>query len=232
MKTIIIDDELLNIKNLEIILHENFPLICVEATFQSVQHATEYINQNEVDLVFLDIQMPLFDGFDLLAIFPERTFQVIFVTAHEEFAIKALRAGATDYILKPILFSELNIAIDKAFTKFKQKKTYNPNGKIVLNYSDGKAIFDPEELIYIQGIDNVSKVFLTFERRIIIAKTLKYFEEILDERFFRVHKSFLINLEFCESIISEEQYFVKLKNKVKIPISRRNYKPLNDKFSK
>lgn len=232
MKTIIIDDELLNIKNLEIILHENFPLICVEATFQSVQHATEYINQNEVDLVFLDIQMPLHDGFDLLALFPERTFQVIFVTAHEEFALKALKAGATDYILKPILFSELNTAIDKVFAKFKQKNFFNSKGKIILNHSEGKAIFDPEELIYIQGIDNVSKVFLTFERRIIIAKTLKYFEEILDERFFRVHKSFLINLEFCESIISEEQYFVKLKNKVKIPISRRNYKPLNDKFSK
>ena len=232
MKTIIIDDELLNIKNLEIILQENFPMICVESSFQNVQSAFEYINQNAVDLVFLDIQMPLQDGFDLLNLFPERSFQVIFVTAHEEFAIKALRAGATDYILKPILLDELKVAIEKATVKYQEKNNFKPTGKIVINHSDGKAIFDAEELIYIQGIDNISKVFLTFERRVIVAKTLKYFEDLLDDRFFRVHKSYLINLDFCESIISEEHYFVKLKNKVKIPISRRNYKPLNDKFSK
>lgn len=232
MKTIIIDDELLNIKNLEIILQENFPMICVESSFQNVQSAFEYINQNAVDLLFLDIQMPLQDGFDLLNLFPERSFQVIFVTAHEEFAIKALRAGATDYILKPILLDELKVAIEKATIIYQKKNNFKPTGKIVINHSDGKAIFDAEELIYVQGIDNVSKVFLTFERRVIVAKTLKYFEELLDDRFFRVHKSYLINLDFCESIISEEQHFVKLKNKVKIPISRRNYKPLNDKFSK
>lgn len=175
MKTIIIDDELLNIKNLEIILQENFPMICLEASFQTVQSAFEYINQNAVDLVFLDIQMPMQDGFDLLNLFPERSFQVIFVTAHEEYAIKALRAGATDYILKPILLDELKVAIEKASQKHKEKNSFKLTGKIVLNHSDGKAIFEPEELIYIQGIDNVSKVFLTFEKKSYCCKNVEIF---------------------------------------------------------
>lgn len=231
IQAILVDDEELNLRNLEILIKENCKEIAVAGCFQSAAEAIEFIDKNAIDIVFLDISMPHYDGFDLLESFPERNFQVIFVTAYEEYAIKAIKAGATDYILKPIMLDELKSAVNKVLKIHKEKYQFNPKGKIVLSYSGGRAIFDPEEILYVQGIDNMSKIFLNNERRIMVSKTLKFFEDTLDERFFRVHKSYLVNLDYATEIISEEVQFVKLKDSIKLPISRRNYKLLNEKIN-
>lgn len=231
MNAIIIDDEKFNIKNLEFLLEENHPNISVVNTFTNVEEANDFINKNAIDLIFLDIEMPIQNGFDLLSYFPERSFQVIFVTAHEEYALKAIKAGATDYILKPILLEELSNAIEKAVQLHQEKYRFKSNGKIALSYCDGKVLVDPEEIIYIQGVDNISKVFLTQNRRVLISKTLKYFEDILDSRFFRLHKSFLVNLEFSSCLHSRNGFELELSNQIKIPVSRRNYKELSQKLA-
>lgn len=239
MNALIIDDEILNIKNLEIILSENFNQIKVLGGYTNVTEAEEFINKNEIDLIFLDINMPFQDGFDLLDLFPERSFEVVFVTAYEEFALKALKSGATDYILKPILVSELKEAIEKVEKKYKEKLKLQSiedkelNDKIMLSYTGGKTFVNPEDIIYIQGIDNLSKVFLKENKRVFVSKTLKYFEELLDsEAFFRTHKSYLVNISCCEKIHSKGKYLVELTNKVKVPVSTRKYKPLMDVLSK
>jgi two-component system LytT family response regulator len=235
MNVLIIDDETLNVKNLEILLNENFEDLTILSTFTEAEQAKDFINKHEIDLIFLDINMPVLDGFDLLDLFPERAFEVIFVTAYEEYALKALKASAVDYILKPIILSELTTAVKKAAKRFHEKKkstqleTISKDKKITLNYSGGKTVISSDEILYIQGVDNLSKVFFHNNQKVMVSKTLKYFEELLvDSPFFRVHKSYIINLNYCQKIISKESYILELANQMKIPISRRKYKPLCD----
>jgi two-component system LytT family response regulator len=169
--------------------------------------------------------MPIEDGFDLLNHYPNRNFQTIFVTAHDEFAIKALRTGATDYILKPILTSELTTAIDSVKRIIAPPNTNNTN-KITLHYEGGKSIVNTQEIVYIKGIDNLAVVYQTQNRKVMVSKTLKHFEETLHNDFFRIHKSFLVNLTYASKILSRQATFLELLDGTKLPISRRNYKSL------
>lgn len=229
MNAVVIDDEIFNIKNLEWYLDEDFPEITVLRTFTNIADANDFILRNSIDLVFLDIEMPNGDGFDLLNLFPERSFQVIFITAYEEYALKAIKAGATDYILKPILREELQLAIEKATKIHEQNNVYKTNAKICLQNTEGKYYIEPEEILYIQGIDNISKVYLTQNRKIILSKSLKYFEELLLDSFYRIHKSYIINLNVCKQI-DHSSLVLTLENEVKLPISRRNYKSFKEKM--
>ncbi len=231
LKTILVDDEFLNLKNLEIILNENFPEIEILGMFQNVADAKLFIENNPIQLLFLDISMPIENGFDLLVHFSVRDFQTVFVTAHEEYAIQAIRAGAIDYILKPILIGELKSAIESVKAVLNTDK--KPKGKtITLNYEGGKSIISIEEILYLKGFDNLTMVYMTRNRKITISKTLKHFEEILQQDFFRIHKSFLVNLKFASKILSRETLFLELNDGTQLPISRRNYKPLNDVLKK
>jgi two-component system LytT family response regulator len=228
IKTILVDDEILNLKNLEIILIENFPEIQILGLFQTTEDAKLFIDNNPIQLLFLDISMPIENGFDLLAHFPVRNFQVIFVTAHEDFAINAIRVGALDYILKPILISELRIAIAKV------SEIYKPDiaNKLTLTYEGGKSILDFDEILYLKGFDNITTIYLTKKRKLTVAKTLKHFESILKNDFFRIHKSFIVNLKFVSKTVSKEAYFLELNEGTQLPVSRRNYKTLNDFLKK
>lgn len=228
IKTILVDDEILNLKNLEIILNENFPEIEVLGLFQSSQDAQCFIDTNTVQLIFLDISMPVENGFDLLAHFPVRDFQVIFVTAYEDFAIDAIRVGAIDYILKPILISELRAAIAKVSSIYNSIHKPDVANKLTLTYEGGKSILDFDEILYLKGFDNITTIYLTKKRKLTVAKTLKHFEDIQENGFFRIHKSFIVNLKFVSKTFSKEAYFLELNEGTQLPISRRNYKTLND----
>lgn len=229
MNVLIIDDEILNIKNLEWYIAENCPEMNVVNTFTNIHSANDFIQKNCVDLIFLDIQMPLGTGFDLLKLFPERSFQIIFVTAFEEYALQALKAGATDYLLKPILKEEFLTATQKAKKIHAQNNVYKESAKICLQNAEGKYFVEPEEILYIQGIDNISKVFLTQNRKVILSKSLKFFEEHLQNQFYRIHKSFIVNLAECKKI-DTSQLLLSLSNGVKLPISRRNFKNFKEKL--
>jgi two-component system LytT family response regulator len=232
LKTILVDDSLISLKTLEFILKENFSEIEIVGTFENVAEASLFIHTNAVDLLLLDINMPVKDGFDLLKEFPDRNFQTIFVTSYEEYALKAIKAGVTDYLIKPIKLPEIQEAIKKAIQIHNERYQYKPHGKISLSFIGGKAIFDPEEVIYIQGVNNLTKVFLTNQRRFMISKTLKYFADLLDDRFFRIHKSYLVNLDFVSEISYDETAQVTLRNGVTLPVSRRSVKLLKDAINK
>ena len=228
---VIVDDEILNLKNLEILLVENFFDISIVAMFQNVSDAKNFILSNKIDVLFLDISMPIENGFDLLAYFPKRDFQTIFVTAHEDYAIKALRVGALDYILKPIIIAELRQAVERVRMILHSDKSSGAS-KIILNYEGGKSIVTANEILYVKGVDNLTMVYLTKNRKVMVSKTLKHFEETLQHNFFRIHKSFLVNLDFATKILSKEAFFLELENGIQLPISRRNYKTLNDILKK
>ena len=232
IKTILVDDEILNLKNLEIILNENFLEIEILGSFQTVLDAKKFLENNVIDLLFLDISMPIENGFDLLEYFPVRNFQVVFVTAHEEFAIKALRVGAIDYILKPILKGELQTAIQKVQSVLKPAINLLAVNTLELKYEGGKSIVNHDEILYLKGFDNLTTIYLTKKRKITLAKTLKFFESELQNGFFRIHKSFIVNLKHAEKILAKESYFLELSEGTQLPISRRNYKNLNDIWTK
>ncbi|MDO5616073.1 MAG: LytTR family DNA-binding domain-containing protein [Cruoricaptor ignavus] len=227
IKAILIDDEPLNLKNLDLLLKEYAPETQVLATFQSADEAIGFLKSNDIDLVFLDIKMPRKDGFEFLEYFPKRNFEVIFVTAYDEFALKAIKESAVDYLLKPILIAELKTAVKKAKEKIEQKKS---NQKICLSYSGGKVFVSLEEIVCIQGIDNISKVFLKNGKTVILSKTLKSFESLLGNLFFRVHKSFIINLSEIKKWSSTNTNTLELSNSQKIPVSRRNLRELRTKL--
>ena len=227
IKTLLVDDEILNLKNLEILLIENFPEIEILGKFQNVIDAKNFIEKNSIDLLFLDISMPLENGFDLLNYFPVRNFQIIFVTAHEEYAINAIKVGALDYILKPLLISELKQAINKVIEIYKPNEATNTFKKLTLNYEGGKSILDYNEILYLKGFDNITTLYLSKNRKITVAKTLKYFEEILENDFFRIHKSFIVNVKYITKVLAKETYFIELFEGTQLPVSRRNYKNLN-----
>lgn len=227
IKTLLVDDEILNLKNLEILLIENFPEIEILGKFQNVTDAKNFIEKNAIDLLFLDISMPIENGFDLLNYFPVRNFQIIFVTAHEEYAINAIKVGALDYILKPILISELKQAVNKVIEICNPNEVTNTFKKLTLNYEGGKSILDYNEILYLKGFDNITTLYLSKNRKITVAKTLKYFEEILENDFFRIHKSFIVNVKYITKVLAKETYFIELFEGTQLPVSRRNYKNLN-----
>lgn len=232
IKSVLVDDEILNLKNLEIILNQNFAEIEILGLFQNVSTAREFIEANPIDLVFLDISMPVEDGFDLLGYFQAPQFEVIFITAHEEYAIKAIKVGALDYILKPIIIEELQAAIAKVAQVIQQKPLIKPKNSILLNYEGGKSIVDFSEIIYLKGFDNLTSFYLTDKRKITVSKTLKNFETVLDQNFYRIHKSYIVNLNYIHKIETKISYLLEMKDGTQLPISRRNYKALNDVLKK
>lgn len=232
LKTLLVDDEILNLKNLEAILNNNFPEIEIIGMFQNVHDAKNFMEANPIDLLFLDVSMPVENGFDLLNYFPERDFQVIFVTAHEEYAINAIRVGAIDYILKPILISELKAAVESVKRLFPDAAKTEISNKLTLSYEGGKSIIDWNDILYIKGNDNISTIYLSKNRKITISKTLKYFEDLLDANFIRIHKSYILNVKFASRIITKEVHFIELEDGTQLPISRRNYSKVNEVFNK
>ena len=212
IKAIIIDDEVNCCEILKIRLEKLHKEIEVIAEANNIQDAEILIKKHQPDVVFLDIQMPGGSGFDLLKAFPEPKFEIIFITAYNHYAIKALRLSALDYLLKPIDPEELDISIIKLKSKLLSlDKNSNSNKLHVLqtNFSEsnnkllrlvvplmnGFEIVNIPDIIYCKAESNYTRFFIAKNIEYLVCKTLKEFEDILAElSFFRIHNSYLINL--------------------------------------
>lgn len=222
---IIVDDELHGRENLKMILETYCPEIEIMGLADSVVKAMELVNVLHPDAVFLDINMPVLDGFDFLEEYQERNFMVIFVSAHEEFGINAVKAGAVDYILKPINIKEMKQTVKKLISIHKKEmKIESPANidKLVIPSSHGFNVLDIDDIIRLEADGCYTTLVIKDLKNTIVSRTLKDFEDTLPkELFFRIHKSHLINLKYIKDYSNVSGSFVTMTDGSKIEISRR-----------
>ena len=204
LKTIIVEDEQISREILRNYIVKYCPNLELLGEASNIEEAYELIQQHELDLVFLDVEMPFGNGFDLLEKVEDRTFETIFVTAYDHYAIEALNNQATYYLLKPISIDELIKSVSLV-TEIKEKenqlqntilqpKTSAINGKITIPLQDGFEVINVEEIVFCKADDNYTEIHFSNSRKI-VSKTLKHFEEVLKEYpFARIHKSYLVNI--------------------------------------
>lgn len=236
IKSLIIDDELNNCHNLQNILARYCPEVDVLGMAHNATEGLELILKEQPDLVFLDIQMPGGSGFDLLASIKNPDFDVIFVTAYNQYAIKAIRMSAIDYLLKPINILELREAVSrvKAKNELKSSKSnhlqnYLENQslsqsqrKIALPTSERLLYVKIEDIIRCQGENNYTKFYLNNGQPVLVSKTIKEYEELLKEDgFIRVHQSHLINTKHVKSYEKREGGYLKMVDGSTVSISRQ-----------
>ncbi len=237
IKSLIIDDELLARKNLRFMLNNYIPEILITGEFSSAKKAMKEISVLKPDLIFLDIQMPELNGFDLLKIAGEVKFEVIFVTAHNKYGIEAVKAGALDYILKPVSINELRSATEK-FKKKHLLKSANENVKdrnfnIRIPQPHGFVVIDSRGITRLEAENNYTRIFTLKGEQFFVCRTIKDFEILLDpEIFLRVHKSSVINLNFLKEFVNIDGTYVLMKDNVKVQVSRRKIQELKDAISK
>ena len=219
IKSVIIDDELNAIKTLKWEIDNLNSQVQVVESFTQVKKAIDYLayNAQNIDLIFLDIEMPNMNGFEFLERFTNRPFEVIFVTAYDEYAIKAIKESAIDYILKPVEPEELEMAIKKVFAKSNQIK--NDDKKITIPLEDKLMFLNPSDIIYCNSDGNYCKIH-THEQSYLISKTLKYVGDLLpNSMFFRIHQSYIVNFENIHAFDRSTNY-VLLSNGKELPVSR------------
>jgi two-component system LytT family response regulator len=233
IKSIIVDDEKHGRENLAGLLNEYCHEIELVGEAPSVKEAIVLINRLKPDLIFLDIEMPGRNGFDLLEHFQQFDFEVIFVTAYDSYAIKAIRFSAADYILKPINYKELQNAIKKVGNILRSKNEnsrlrnllnniqHPQNAKIGLPTFDKVEFIAVKDIIYCKSEGSYTHFYL-HERQILVSKNIGEFEDILSEHsFLRVHKTYLVNMIHVAAFLKIDGGTLQMSSGVKIPISRR-----------
>lgn len=246
MKVILIDDERDALEMLEWIIRKHATELDIVAMCESSLEGLKKIQELKPDLVFLDIEMPQLNGFDMLERLGKYNFEVIFTTAYNQFAIKALKICALDYLLKPIDADELKAAVQKALTRktkasseqlemlmnyFKPEKP--KTRRIALTASDHLIFVDTNDIIYCESDSNYTTFFLAKGDKVIVSKTLKDVEEILEGAdFFRIHASFLINLKHVSKFTRGDGGYVVMTNNQHITVSRKKKDEFFEMFSK
>ncbi len=232
--SIIVDDERNGRENLAGILTGHCPEIRVAGLASSVAEAISLITKYRPQLVFLDIEMPGGNGFKLLEAFDSYPFEVIFVTAYDHYAIKAIRFSAADYILKPVNTDELTEAVERVSLRIRQKQEnerikflqqnlHRPDSpKIGLPVGDRVEYVPVGSIIRCKGEGNYTSVIFPDKKPVLVAKTLVEFEELLAEHgFIRVHKTHLVNLKHVTAYIRDEGGSIILSNGDRVTVSRR-----------
>lgn len=205
LNAIIVEDEKASRDILKNYLKKYCPNVCVFGEATNVEEALLLIRNNNLDLVFLDVEMPYGNAFDLLDKVGDINFETIFVTAYNHYAMEALNAHASYYLMKPISIDELIKAVDYvAEIRIKEDalqdkvlipKTNSVEGKITIPQLDGFEIINTSDILYCKADDNYTEIYLNNNKKKLVSKTLKYFEEALsDASFARVHKSYLVNV--------------------------------------
>lgn len=250
IKAIIIDDEEFARENLRMMLEDYCPDVSIEGVAASASQARLLIEEVNPELVFLDIMMPGEDGFMFLQSIPERNFQVIFTTAFRDYALKAIKENAIDYLEKPIDIEELQKAVAKAVDIKNQKKKTNLSDsrlskvlenivltnsveKTIIPTRDGLAIVKNTDIIHLEAFENYTTLYLTGGKKYVSSKSIKAFEDKLDPNmFFRVHKSHIINItHHLKELIRSEGNIAVLSDGTQVPVARRKLQEFLDKLA-
>lgn len=246
IQALIIDDEKNAIEVLELQLSRYCKQVQVLATAQGGVQGIELIRKYQPDLVFLDIEMPHKNGFDVLNETKDCRYKVIFTTAYDQFAIRAFKFSAVDYLLKPIDIRELQEAVEKAAIKEEQgsldeklqvliSQLQAPvrQERIALPVADGMQFFHTDEILRCESDSNYTHISLTNGKKITIAKTLKEVEESLrGVDFYRIHQSHLVNMNHISKVVKGEGGYVVMKDGTTITISRNKKEAFLESFRK
>ncbi|MCC5613094.1 LytTR family transcriptional regulator DNA-binding domain-containing protein [Nostoc sp. CHAB 5834] len=244
LHAIIIDDEPNAIGLLTIRLSQHCPQVKVVAACTKSHQGIQAILDYRPDLVFLDIEMPQLNGFQVLDAVSEVSFALIFVTAYDQFALKAFRYSAIDYLLKPLVPQELVNAVQRVEKSRKlvpeqmehlKQQLYNPiktlPDRIALPYQNGVTFVELKEILYCESDDSNTKFFLTNGLHYLVTKPLKDIQELLEEReFLRIHRQFVINLNQIKKFVRGEGCYIVMTNGQSIPVSRSRRDQLLERF--
>jgi two-component system LytT family response regulator len=250
INAIIVDDEEFARENLRMLLEDFCPEVKVIGLAASAGQARQFIEELNPDLVFLDIMMPGEDGFMFLNSIEDRKFQVIFTTAFRDYALRAIKESAIDYLEKPIDIDELQKAVSKAAELVAQKKTLrvpddrltkilenialtNTVEKTIVPTKDGLAIVKNTDIIHLEAFENYTTIYLVGGKKYVSSKSIKAFEDKLDPNmFFRVHKSHIINIsQHLKELIRSEGNIAVLSDGTQVPVARRKMQEFLDKLS-
>ncbi|MEM6317477.1 MAG: LytTR family DNA-binding domain-containing protein [Bacteroidota bacterium] len=240
MKVVIIDDEPQSHLALETQLQQQYPFVNIMGKGYNVAEGYQLIEQYQPDLVFLDIEMPDGTGFDLLQKFGEVAFQVIFVTAHNQYARRAIKFGALDYLLKPVISDELAEAIGRAQQKIKQQisqkqlelmlETFQllqqkklPT-RLAISTSEGIIYKQVKHIVRLEAKQNYTEfTFADSPKKLLASVNLGEYEEQFApyEEFMRVHRSHLVNLKYVERFVKQGGGYLKMNNKDTLKITKR-----------
>jgi two-component system LytT family response regulator len=243
IKTLIIDDEENNRERLTRMIENNFKNINIIGEADSVKTGIMAISKLRPELVLLDIKMGDGDAFDLLEKLDNIFFKIIFITAYEEYALKAFKFSALDYLLKPVLVENLRIAIERAENQIMadlklqlsslQSNFHARKSKtIVLKSSDKIFLINIQDIARCESDWNYTIVFTMEGNKYMVSQPLKEYENMLEDHgFFRIHKSHIINISFIESFDKKNDRII-LKDKTKLPVSRRKKVELLELFKR
>lgn len=225
MTAILVDDEEISLKNLSILLNDYCEDISIISTASNALEAVKAILSLKPDLVFLDVQMPGYNGFDVLENIKDTSATVVFTTAHKDYAINALRKGAFDYLLKPIDSEELKSCIERVKQKIsKEKLNQLPAQNIIeLSVKDGIIFVRQDQVIRLEASGSYTIFFLENNVKHLVSKSMKEYEVLLDPSiFFRCHNSHIINLKMVTKFVHNNGYFAELSNGSTVEIAKRN----------
>ena len=235
-KVVIIDDDIQAVDFLNELLVECFDDILVADKVHNVDDGIAAINKFDPDLVLLDVEMPYSNGFEVLEAFPDRSFEVIFITAYSDYAIKAFRYSAIDYLLKPVEIDGFILSVNKVIERKINKKS-KPDlkklleniklkipKKVAIQTSQGFEYIDVNDIIKIVSETEKKQinVFLDNGSNFLVNKTIGEYEDLLsDNNFYRSHNSFLINLNHIKTFVKDDGGYIIMSDNSKVSISRR-----------
>ena len=230
LKAIVVEDEKTSRDILKNYLKKYCPNVSVLGEAENIDEALILIRNTDLDLVFLDVEMPYGNAFDLLDKVGDINFETVFVTAYNQYAVDALNAHASYYLMKPISIDELIKAVDYV-TDIKTKenalqntiltpKSITVEGKITIPQLDGFEVLNTSNILYCKADDNYTEIYLNNNKKKIVSKTLKYFEDALKQSgFIRVHKSYLVNVNEISKYMKGKGGSVVLSNGKEVMVS-------------
>lgn len=246
IRAILIDDEISALRSLQWEIETFCPWIEVCASYSNPLEAIKGIDQIKPDCIFLDIEMPEMDGFQMLHKVKFRDFELIFTTAYDSYALKAIKEKAIDYLLKPIDSDDLQTAAERILEKKKNNRlgeqlrnimldfrSQRSIRKIPLSFNDKTIFITASEIVYCKSDGNYTEVFLKSGKKEVLSRKIKEVEALIDNTgFFRVHHSYLVNLACVSEFIKSDGQYLILEDGSNIPVSRSKKQNLLDLLSR
>jgi two-component system, LytTR family, response regulator len=232
IRTVIVDDEPAAVNVIKALLRQFAPDLELAGVAENGLEAIKVITAARPNLIFLDVDMPVMNGLQVLEKLPEKNFAVIFTTGSSEYALKALKLNAIDYLLKPIDPADFMIAVEKAREHLSANTIDSTVTKIQLPAQNGIIYLNEADIMYVTGMGSYCQINTLKKEQIIISKNIGQLEvKLSTDKFFRCHNSYIVNLEYVSKFISRDGYSVEMNDGSIIEVSRRSKEKLLNRLS-